>query len=117
MRKLTLVAAFGLLAASCASSSGVVPMGPDTFMISKQAGSGFSGLGSLKADAYREAGEYCIKGGKSARVTASRESQPPYVFGNFPRAEIEFMCLSPGDPELTRPKMTPTSDTVIEIRK
>ena len=29
-------------------------------------------------------------------VTRSTETQPPYVLGNYPRAEIEFRCASPG---------------------
>ncbi len=31
--------------------------------------------------------------------------------------EIEFMCLSEGDPELTRPKLRKEADTVIEVKK
>lgn len=40
-----------------------------------------------------------------------------YVLGNYPRAEITFMCLDKGDPELQRPKLQKTPDTVIELRK
>ncbi len=89
----------------CASNSGVVPIGPDTFMISKQAATGFPGLGNLKADALKEANQYCIDHGKHLRVVNTSETSPPYVFGNYPRAEIEFMCLDEKDAELTRPKM------------
>lgn len=92
-------------------------MGPDTFMVSRQAATGFSGTGTLKADAYREAGEYCSQNGKQMQVVATHEAAPPYVLGNFPRAEVEFMCLSAGDRELARPKMVPAPNTVIEIRK
>lgn len=42
--------------ASCASNSGVVPMGPDTYFVSKHAATGFTGMGSLKGDAIGEAG-------------------------------------------------------------
>src|SRR5205807_8672583 len=47
------------LLGACASNSGVVPIGPDTFMISRQAATGFTGSGNLKADALREAKQYC----------------------------------------------------------
>ena len=106
-----------LIASGCASTSGVVPMGPDTYMVSRQAGSGFSGLGGLKAEAIGEAGQHCIKAGKTVRVIHTTESQPPYVFGNFPRAEVEFMCLNAGDPELTRPKLETVPNHVIDVRK
>ena len=100
----------------CASSSGVVPIGPDTFLISRQAGSGFTGLGSLKADAFGEASRFCVSQNKYIRVVNTTESSPPYLFGNFPRAEVQFMCLEKGDSELTRPKLESRPDTVIEVK-
>jgi PEGA domain-containing protein len=100
--------------ARCASNSGVVPIGPDTFMVSRQAATGFSGLGILKAEALREAEQYCAGKGKTMQIVNSTESQPPYIFGNFPKAEVQFMCLSADDPELARPKMSKEADVVIE---
>jgi hypothetical protein len=105
-----------IIVSGCASNSGVVPIGPDTFMVSRQAATGFSGLGTLKADAFNEANQYCIKQNKNIRVVNTSESSPPYVMGNFPRAEVQFMCLDKSDSELTRPKMQKTPDTVIEVR-
>jgi hypothetical protein len=113
--RLILALSFFLLA-GCASNSGVVPIGPDTFMVSRQASTGFGGLGTLKADAFGEAGRYCTKEGKYVRVINTNESQGPYVFGHFPRAEVQFMCLDQADAELTRPKLQsePTTKVVIE---
>jgi hypothetical protein len=82
----------------CAANSGVVSLGADRFMVSRQAATGFSGLGTLKADAIREAEQYCAKNGKAVYALKTTESKPPYVLGNFPRAEIEFMCLDSSDP-------------------
>lgn len=84
----------------CASNSGVVSLGADRFMVSRQAATGFSGLGTLKADALREAEQHCARIGKAVYVLNTRESEPPYVLGNFPRAEVEFMCLDPDDERL-----------------
>lgn len=81
---------------SCATSSGVVQTGPDTFMISRQAGSGFGGLGRLKVDAISEAGRFCIKDGKYLNVLKASENDGPYILGNFPRAEVEFTCTQRG---------------------
>lgn len=91
----------------CAVNTGVVPIGKDTFMISRQAATGFSGLGGLKAEAFREANIYCETQGKSLMVVNTNESSPPYILGNFPRAEVQFMCLDANDAELQRPKMKP----------
>ncbi|MCX5811093.1 MAG: hypothetical protein NT178_00900 [Proteobacteria bacterium] len=106
-----------LLLAGCASNSGVVPIGKDTFMVSRQAATGFSGSGTLKAEAFQEANQYCLSQKKTLQVVNTSEAQPPYVFGNFPKAEIQFMCLDPNDSELARPKLKKEADTVIEIHK
>jgi hypothetical protein len=91
MKLIVLLAAFTL--ASCAANSGVVPMGNDTYMVSRQAATGFSGSGTLKADALTEANQYCSAQRKTLNVTNTTEAQPPYVLGNFPKAEVQFTCV------------------------
>lgn len=99
------LAVSALTLAGCASNSGVVRIGPDTYMVSRQAATGFMGLAKIKAKAFGEANAYCDKQGRIAQVTHTRDSSPPYILGNYPRSEIEFMCLRPGDPESGRPKV------------
>jgi hypothetical protein len=106
-----------LLLVGCASNSGVAPIGKDTYMVSRQAATGFSGSGDLKAEALREANQYCLNQKKVLQVIHTEEAKPPFIFGNFPKAEVQFMCLEPNDPELARPKPLKGPDTVIEIRK
>jgi hypothetical protein len=103
--------------AGCASNSGVITIGQDTFMVSRQAATGFSGSGTLKAEALQEASQYCTKLGKSLQVVSTNEASPPYILGNFPKAEIQFMCLDAKDAELNRPKLRKEADSVIEIKK
>jgi hypothetical protein len=103
MKSCILVATLPLALAGCAANSGVAPLGGDTFVISRQAATGFSGSGNLKAEALTEAGQYCAGQGKNVLVTNTKEAAPPYVMGNFPKAEVEFMCLSPGDPRAAPP--------------
>ena len=102
---------------SCASNSGIMPIGRDTFMVSRQAATGFSGSGTLKAEAFQEATQYCTKEGKFMQVVNTHEASPPYIFGNFPKAEVQFMCLSASDAELQRPKLKKTPDQTIEIKQ
>jgi len=116
MRKIA-YASIALLLSACASYTGIVPMGKDTYMIAKQAATGFPGLGNMKAEIISEASRYCIGLGKELQIVSVQETQPPYVLGNYPRSEIQFMCLSSGDIELQRPKLLKAPDTVIEIRK
>jgi hypothetical protein len=98
MRIGLLAAFFPVVFVGCAANSGVAPTGPDSFMVSRQAATGFSGSGNLKAEALSEAGQYCAARSQVLLVTNSKEVGPPYVMGNFPKAEVEFMCLNPGDP-------------------
>lgn len=108
---LNTTAAFGLAASlsavlscvvlmGCASNSGVVPMGNGTYMITRQAATGFTGSGTLKAEALKEAAKYCEKQGKQLKVVAITEAKPPYILANYPKAEIVFKALNAGDPEL-----------------
>lgn len=106
-----------ILITGCASNSGVVPIGKDTYLVSRQAATGFSGSGSLKAEAFQEANVYCVQQGKKLQVVSTHEAQPPYVLGNFPKAEVQFMCLSETDFELSRPKLRKEADTIIQIKQ
>ena len=76
----------------CAATSSIAPMGGDQFMLSKQAATGFPGLGNLKAEVLTDANAHCVKAGKTMQVVNTSESQPPYIFGNYPRAEVQFAC-------------------------
>jgi hypothetical protein len=116
MKKIIAIVGVSILA-GCAANTGIVPIGQDTFMVSRQAATGFSGSGSLKAEAFQEASAYCTSQGKSFQVVNSYEAQPPFIFGNFPKAEVQFMCLSKGDAELVRPKMRKEANMTIELRQ
>ena len=96
---------FLFFACGCASNSGVVAIGSDTYMVSRQAATGFSGLGTLKADAMKEANDYCTSQKKALKVISTEEAEPPYIFGNFPKAEVQFTCenLNIDEPEGPQP--------------
>lgn len=115
MNKFFIVTAMVL--AGCASNSGIIPIGKDTYMVSRQAATGFSGSGTLKAEAFQEASAYCANQGKSLQVVSTQEAQPPFLLGNYPKAEVQFMCLTDGDAELGRPKLAPKADVTVEVKK
>ena len=83
-----------IFAVGCASNSGVIPMGSDTYLVSRQAATGFTGMGTLKAEAMKEAYEQCQNMGKSVQVLEAIDAKPPYIFGNFPKTEIRFKCVA-----------------------
>ena len=102
MKKILMLVCLAL--AGCASNSGIVSIGKDSYMISRQAATGFSGSNSLKAKALREAGSFCTKQDKQLQVVSISESSPPYLLGNYPKAEVQFMCLNADDSALKRPE-------------
>ncbi len=83
-----------LFLTSCAQNSGIIPMGGDTYMVSRQAATGFSGMGTLKAEAMKEAYTQCRKSNKIVQVIEAVDAKPPYIFGNFPKTEIRFKCVA-----------------------
>ncbi len=86
--------AAALAVAGCASHTGIVPIGKDNYMLAKQQSTGFPGLGNLKAEIITEGRLYCSSENKEFQLVSTTETQPPYVFGNYPRAEIQFICLT-----------------------
>ena len=94
-RILIIVACVSLFVSGCATlwkhSSGVVPVGDDTFMISTTI-KGFEGSGAhAKADALKEGNEYCRSMDKTLSLV-SFDQKDMVVFTSDARAEIIFRC-------------------------
>lgn len=77
--------------AGCASTSGVIPIGKDTYSITSHDNGPAASLTSLKADAHRSAGAFCATKGKTLKVTGSTDV--PRSFGQFPQTEVQFNCV------------------------
>lgn len=109
MKKLTLVFAAALSSSvflpSCATSSGVVPIGQDMHMISRSHKSTRGSGAWVKGEALQEANDYCEKRGKVMKLikTVETDMKP---FKSDASATVYFMALSPSDPALkTRVKV------------
>ena len=115
MKTHTLISIFVLLVLTACASSGPVPIGRDTYMITKQSSTGFHSGASVKADIYREANEYCVKQGLQFQPVRenTKDGVPGYAFAN---AEVVFRCLVDGDREINRPNLTPIPNVIIENR-
>lgn len=81
-----------LVLTACAIDTGVVPLNNHTFTITKQAGTGFPGIDGVKEGVIQEATKYCANLHKTLKIISSQETQPPYILGNFPRADMKFSC-------------------------
>ena len=100
MKKLIMlmVALFVFTGCAAKTGSGVVSEGPDTYLVSRQAKTNFANLDNLKDEALQEAKEYCLSQNKNIHVVNTSESTFR-VFGNLPKAKVQFMCLDKADVE------------------
>lgn len=64
------------------------------YRIFHQASTGFSGTSGIRRSAVKRANEFCKNINKKEKMLTVSEhtAVPPYVFGNFPRIEIIFVC-------------------------
>lgn len=89
-------------------SSGVLPMGPDTYSVSADD----LNASTAKQAALSQAQAHCTSLGKEILVTntkVTRENRNIY--------DVTFRCLSKGDPDLTRPTYSKEPDVVIEDKR
>lgn len=112
---ITILVALALTA--CASSSGVVKIGPDTFTISTSASPGKGGVPAAKRIAYQEAGEECARRGSLEVFTLSEKTSSPTWTNGMASMELNFRCLRHNDPEFQRQRLESSPDRIIEKRQ
>lgn len=100
-----------LILAGCATDSGIVETGPDSYLISKRGGTAFSSVGIMKTDSIKEGVAFCKKVGKSFQLMNTQDV--PGGPGRFPTSDVQFMCLSEGDSRLTGGALVPTAPVQI----
>ena len=83
----------------------------EQYRIYEKASSGFVSLDAIITDVEQRAKDFC--GGKDQvmKKLKVQTSKPPHVLGNFPRAEITFVCVD--KPNVAAP---PTFDDVLYTR-
>lgn len=91
--RLLIVLAVSALAAC--QSTGVIPMGQDSYYIGKKDGTPGIGVSlSNKAEVYKEANEFCTK--KGLEVSVVRETVMSSLPGRLGSTEVHFKCVPPG---------------------
>jgi hypothetical protein len=86
-----IILTIAILMVGCASTTGVVPIGKDTYMIVREDNGPAASLGTIKAATFKEAGAFCSGKGKTMQV--SKESDTPRSFGQFPQTTLQFTCV------------------------
>lgn len=89
-RFLSLPAMALFLLAGCTSPTGIVPIGSGVYMSSKLGGMSTYSGGVVKAELFKEAGEFCAKQGK--QVQALNSTSLDTIAYNYASAEIQFRC-------------------------
>lgn len=82
------------IATGCAST-GVVPVGDDVFMLSKQSAAGMFGTpAGVEADIYQEANAFC-EGRHQVLQTVDVQTQNAVPFVHEGSATLHFRCVPP----------------------
>ena len=67
--------------------------GAEQYRVFSHGSSGFVSVASVQSNAEGRAKDFCGKEGKTIKVLQQQTSTPPHVLGNFPRAELIFICV------------------------
>lgn len=108
--KLLAPAGLALTLVGCATTSGVLPFGKDTYTITV---ADLMGPASAQKGAITQATEHCAGEGKLLSPVSTQTSTSP---GGESSYQLVFRCLDEDDPEYTRPNWGPSPDVVIENR-
>lgn len=96
------------------STTRFAKLGPDTYLVQRKAGTGYSSASGLKMDALEAAEERCKSMNKELLVLSTDEKS--VSFASTPSSDIQFRCLDASDPEFKRPTLEPSASTKIEIQ-
>ncbi len=113
--KYFLLGYFSLLFVSCASSTGVLKLGPDTYKMSSRYSPARGGDAAAEVDVLSTANSYCEKMGKELLVKNTEKRSFAPADAGF---EAIFQCLNKNDAGLIRPSYEQAPAVVIknEIR-
>ncbi|MBV5338490.1 MAG: SHOCT domain-containing protein [Deltaproteobacteria bacterium] len=67
--------------------------GSEQYRVYQQAATGFISVETCREEVEQKAFRHCENMGKSLKKLEERTSVPPHILGNFPRAELLFVCL------------------------
>jgi len=82
-----------LFLSGCASNSGIIPDGKDSYIVIVSGGHRFASTGDLKIEAYKEANAFCKKFDKQIETIVEKTIQAG-VLANSSEIELKFKCIS-----------------------
>ncbi len=97
MRRFLLVGLLALPVAGCGATSGVVPVGPDTYFVSEMRAPVLGGGVEARRLVLAEASAFCQQQGRVALPLALRPGGDPFT-RYYPTAyDATFRCMAPND--------------------
>ena len=106
--------ACGLVYFAGCASTGAIPVGQDTYMLSKQSATGFQSAVGIRADVLKEANEFASSKGR-VMVIRSLISKDGVPGRSYATVELVFKTVRPDDPEAAS-SIERGPDTIIERR-
>jgi|SRR5580658_2313494 hypothetical protein len=106
----------GLLLCACASSTGILPAGPDTYTLTERLAPIRGGGDAAEADALSKANQFCgDKGRQFAPAMMGNAAGPSNPYGPTGYT-VTFKCLLPNDPALANYNLQPAPNVIVEQR-
>jgi hypothetical protein len=96
LSKVSVITAIVVVTACSTKSTGVLPLGPDTFSVLVYTSRGTGSVPAARVQAIDEAEKYCASLSKKMLVKQAQD-------GPGHRSELIFQCLNENDPEYKRP--------------
>jgi hypothetical protein len=117
--KPSLVIRFSLVALAAATlsacTSGIVPIGPSTYMLSGSS-PGLIGKGAVEAKLLKQANEWCQKQGL-VMVPIDSKGQDAIYMGNWANAEVKFKAVPPSQAGSVPSSYSAAPNMIIETRQ
>lgn len=116
MRYLFLLLGSAAVLVGCASSTGILPAGPDTYTLSEKFAPVRGGGDEAQRVALTEANEFCAKQGRQfvpAMMGQSGALTNPYGPTGY---TVTFKCLLPNDPAIAKYQIQPAPNVIVEQR-
>src|SRR5262249_4923968 len=99
----------GSVAAGCATSTGVLPAGPDTYTLSENFAPARGGAMGAQQAALTKANEYCATQGRQFVPSTMGQAGPTGY-------TVTFKDLTPNDPAVAAYRLQPGPNVIIEQR-
>lgn len=115
MRKL-FVMTTTLVVGGCASSTGILPAGPDTYTLSEKFAPVRGGSDEAQRSALTKANEYCTQQGKvfvPNNMGQAGDLANPYGPTGY---TVTFKCLLPNDPAIAKFQLQQAPNIIVEQR-